>query len=113
MLSFSTDKYHNLLEINKQLLEKFPNLGKTLFEALKKSKEAYFSSINRNDIKSDEDKLTIELEEGLASDPFPYGIEPNRKALEALNQTAYDQLITPEKYSVEELFADGTLKLCG
>ena len=95
------------------MLEKFPNLGTTLFEALKISKEAYFSSINRNDIKSDEDKLTIELEKGLASDPFPYGIEPNRKALEALNQTAYDQLITPKKYSVEELFAAGTLKLRG
>ena len=81
--------------------------------ALKNSKEAYLSSINRNNINSDEDRLTIELEEGLGSDPFPYGIEPNRKALEALNQTAFDQLITPEKFSVEELFADGTLELCG
>ncbi|MEE2956461.1 MAG: ABC transporter substrate-binding protein [Pseudomonadota bacterium] len=99
--------------VKDELLEKIPHLGKTLFEALKNSKEAYLSSINRNNIKSDEDRLTIELEEGLGSDPFPYGIQPNRKALEALNQTAFDQLITPEKFSVEELFADGTLELCG
>ena len=46
-------------------------------------------------------------------DPFPYGIEPNRKGLEALTETAFDQNITSRKFSVEELFATGTLDLVG
>jgi 4,5-dihydroxyphthalate decarboxylase len=45
--------------------------------------------------------------------PFPYGLEPNRKGLEALTQTAFDQLITTRKYSVEELFPESTLDLVG
>ena len=80
---------------------------------MKSSKDAYLSSINRGGDLSKEDALTVELEEGVKGDPFPYGIEPNRLALEALTQTAFDQLITPRKFSVEELFAEGTHDLVG
>ena len=38
-------------------------------------------------------------------DPFPFGIENNRKALEAITQFAFDQQMVPRKYAVEELFA--------
>ena len=62
---------------------------------------------------SAEDTLTVELENGVGGDPYPYGIEPNRLALEALTQTAYDQLITPRKFTIEELFAEGTHDLIG
>jgi 4,5-dihydroxyphthalate decarboxylase len=99
--------------VRDELLEQYPDLAVDLFNALKSSKDAYLSSINRGGDLSKEDALTIELEEGVKGDPFPYGIEPNRPALEALTQTAYDQLITPRKFSVEELFAEGTHDLVG
>ena len=41
----------------------------------------------------------------VVGDPFPFGIEPNRKALEAITQFAFDQRMVPRKLSVEELFA--------
>ena len=41
----------------------------------------------------------------MVGDPFPFGIEKNRKALEAITQFAFDQKMVPRKYSVEELFA--------
>ena len=40
----------------------------------------------------------------VVGDPFPFGIEPNRKALEAITQFAVDQKMVPRKFSVEELF---------
>ena len=40
----------------------------------------------------------------VVGDPFPFGIENNRKALEAITQFAFDQKMVPRKYSVEELF---------
>ena len=40
----------------------------------------------------------------MVGDPFPFGIEKNRKALEAITQFAFDQQMVPSKYSVEELF---------
>jgi 4,5-dihydroxyphthalate decarboxylase len=40
----------------------------------------------------------------VVGDPFPFGIEKNRKALETITQFAFDQHMIPRKYSVEELF---------
>jgi hypothetical protein len=40
----------------------------------------------------------------VVGDPFPFGIENNRKALEAITRFAAEQNMVPRKYSVEELF---------
>ena len=44
---------------------------------------------------------------------WPYGIEPNRQALEALFQYSYEQGLAKRKLTVEELFHPSTLKLIG
>jgi len=99
--------------VRDELLEQYPTLGVDLFAALKTSKDAYFDNLDRSGELSAEDALTLQLEEGLGGDPFPYGIAPNRKGLEALTESAFDQKITSRKFSVEELFAAGTLDLVG
>ncbi len=45
------------------------------------------------------------MNKAVVGDPFPLGIEPNRKALEAVTQFAVDQKMVPRRFSVEELFA--------
>ncbi len=99
--------------VRDELLEQYPGLAVDLFQALKSSKEAYLSGLDRSGDLSKEDALTVQLETGLGGDPFPYGVEPNRKALEALVRMAAEQHITPREFSVEELFADGTQALAG
>jgi 4,5-dihydroxyphthalate decarboxylase len=42
---------------------------------------------------------------------WPYGIEPNRKALEALFQYSHEQGLASRKLTVEELFHPSTLTL--
>ena len=42
---------------------------------------------------------------------WPYGIEPNRKTLEALFQYSYEQGMAMRKLTIEELFHPSTLKL--
>lgn len=100
--------------VRDDLLETYPTLAADLFAALKISKDAYLSSLDRDagDL-SPEDRLTAQLERGVDGDPFPYGVDSNRKALDALARTAFDQHITPKVFSVEELFAEGTLDLEG
>jgi 4,5-dihydroxyphthalate decarboxylase len=44
-------------------------------------------------------------------DPFPFGIEANRKTLETMIQFAVDQQVIPKTVSLEELFAPSTLNL--
>ena len=41
----------------------------------------------------------------VVGDPFPFGIENNRKALEAITRFAVDQKMVPRKFTIEELFA--------
>jgi 4,5-dihydroxyphthalate decarboxylase len=37
-------------------------------------------------------------------DPLPYGVEPNRRMLEAIVQHDYEQGIIPRRMTIEELF---------
>jgi 4,5-dihydroxyphthalate decarboxylase len=42
---------------------------------------------------------------------WPYGIEPNRKALEALFQYSYEQGLSSRELTIEEVFHPVSLKL--
>ena len=99
--------------VKDELLERYPTLANDLFKALVKSKRAYLDNLDQSGELSAEDALTVRLENGVGGDPFPYGVEPNRKGLEALTESAFDQLITSRKYSVEELFPESVLNLTG
>ena len=105
---------NHTIVVRDELLEAHPTLAADLFAALQTSKESYLSSLDRSsgDL-SAEDRLTVQLERGVGGDPFPYGVGANRKALKALALTAFDQHITSRVFSMEELFAGGTLDLDG
>ena len=57
------------------------------------------------------DEAMVEMMKIVGGDPFLYGLEPNRKTLESFAQFNVDQKVIPRKVSLEEVFADGTLKL--
>jgi 4,5-dihydroxyphthalate decarboxylase len=90
--------------VKNELLEANPGLGASLFEAWKASKEKWLASA------STEDKATAG-HNIIQGDPFPYGIEANRKPLETIVQFAVEQKILPSKMNVEDLFAAGTQNL--
>lgn len=105
---------NHAIVVRDDLLEKYPTLAADLFKAIAESKKTYLSNLDRSSSSlSAEDALTVRLENGVDGDPFPYGVEPNRKGLEALTRSAFDQLITSRKYSVEELFPESVLDLVG
>jgi hypothetical protein len=47
----------------------------------------------------------------VVGDPFPYGVEANKKAIETMVQFAVEQKIISKSFSVEELFVPKTLNL--
>lgn len=99
--------------VRDDLLADDPGLAADLFQALTESKKAYLDGLDRSGDLSTEDALTVKLETGLGGDPFPNGVDPNRKTLEALVETASAQHIIPRAYALDELFAAGTLDLVG
>ncbi len=94
--------------IRDQVLAEAPWVAEELFMALKASKEAYLAYLEAGKDLSPADEAAIALGKGVGGDPFPLGIEANRRALEALVQMACDQHITPVAYGIEELFAEAT-----
>ena len=93
------------------LLEAEPWIAEEIFYVFKAAKEAYLAHLASGKDLTPQDETALALQGVVGEDPFPYGINPNLKALETMTQLAVDQRITQRKMSVEELFAPGTLKL--
>jgi 4,5-dihydroxyphthalate decarboxylase len=47
----------------------------------------------------------------MGADYWPYGVEKNRKEIEALCQYAWEQGLAPAKVALDELFAPSVMNL--
>jgi 4,5-dihydroxyphthalate decarboxylase len=88
--------------VKNALLKEMPWITAELTRAFEASKAEYLKNLKANEISAWDKAATVNA--AVVGDPFPFGIEKNRKALEAITQFAFDQHMVPRKYSVEELF---------
>jgi ABC-type nitrate/sulfonate/bicarbonate transport system substrate-binding protein len=95
--------------VKDELLAARPDLAKDIFETFARAKREYVERLKQGAIQepSANDKLFQKVME-ITGDPLPYGVEPNRKVLEALIQRSVEQGIISRPFSVDELFAAGT-----
>jgi 4,5-dihydroxyphthalate decarboxylase len=96
--------------IKKPVLEAAPWVAGELFSAFKAAKSAYLSRLDEGRDLSPADREVIERR-SVVGDPFPFGVNANRKALDAIVQFSLDQHVIPNRLSPEELFAPQTLNL--
>ena len=97
----------------REIYEANPWAAPSLYEAFVKAKQWAYAQL----VETDALKLTLpwvvaEVEETrriMGHDFWPYGIEPNRVALEALPQYLYEQNLITRVPEIEELFAPNTL----
>jgi 4,5-dihydroxyphthalate decarboxylase len=86
------------------LLRDSPWIADELFHMFEAAKAIYMKDLQASGDLSQWDRAAVD-NAAAVGDPFPFGIESNRKALEAIAQFALDQNMVPRKFSVEELFA--------
>ena len=91
------------LVIKDSVLKENPWVAGELFRAFEAAKIEYLKNLKGNEMSSWDKAATVNA--AVVGDPFPFGIENNRKALEAVTQFAADQKMVPRKFAVEELFA--------
>jgi len=95
--------------VKNELLEKHPDLAPDLFRAFADAKRIYIERLR--DGRADKaDPIHMPVMD-ITGDPLPYGIEPNRKTLEAIVQYSVEQRILSRPVTVEELFPSSTRAL--
>jgi 4,5-dihydroxyphthalate decarboxylase len=100
--------------IRNSLIEQHPWLPKAVFDAYSKSKQLMYDHLKKMGwatIILPWIAQEIEETRALMGENFwPYGIAPNRKALEALFQYSYEQGLATRRLTIEELFHPSSLE---
>ena len=106
---------NHLIAVKEELLEADPDLAPDIFHAFAESKRDYLRRLQGGQIEKPTgvDEMHRRVMEITGRDPLPYGIAPNRRALEELIQYAFEQRILPQRVAVEELFPANTHRLVG
>jgi 4,5-dihydroxyphthalate decarboxylase len=96
---------NHTIVIKDDLLAAEPSLAADIFEAFVEAKRPYLSDLSSGRIAepSADDRFFKRVLE-VIGDPLPYGVEPNRRMLEAIVQHDYEQGIIPRRMTIEELF---------
>jgi 4,5-dihydroxyphthalate decarboxylase len=106
---------NHLMVVKGSVLEAHPELAADLFDAFVQSKKVYLDKLEAGAIEKPTaaDELHRRVMEATGDDPLPYGIQPNKQALEELIESALQQKIITKPVTVEELFPRRTHALAG
>ena len=101
--------------VKNELLNAHPNLAADLFDAFVAAKRPYVEQLKKDQIASPSktDQTYKRVMDITGADPLPYGVRPNRQMIEAVMQYAVEQGILARSFTMEDLFARGTLDLVG
>ena len=97
---------NHLVVVKDELLERHPGLALAVFEAFAESKRRYVQHLRAGtlDKPTSVDEVHRRVMEITGADPLPYGIEPNRQALDEALAAMRDQGIVDRPFTLEELF---------
>jgi 4,5-dihydroxyphthalate decarboxylase len=106
---------NHLMVVKDSVIEAHPEIGPDLFNAFAQAKRLYLEKLRADKIENPTavDELHKRVMQATGRDPLPYGIGPNRQALEELLQAALEQRVITQPFTVEELFPRNTHALVG
>lgn len=106
---------NHLVVVKDELLNAHADLAPDIFNAFAEAKRDYIRRLQSGQIQNPTriDELHRQVMEITGRDPLPYGIAPNRLAIEEIIQYALEQRIIDRPVTVEGLFAPNTHGLLG
>lgn len=106
---------NHTIVVRDELLDAHPSLAADVFEAFAQAKRLYVEKLRAGaiDKPTAADELHRRVMEITGRDPLPYGIEPNRQALDELLRAARHQKIIDRPMAIDDLFAPSTRSLVG
>jgi 4,5-dihydroxyphthalate decarboxylase len=93
--------------VRNDVLAAHPQLAPDIFNAFAEAKRLYLERLKSGAADDQPARQVLEM----TGDPLPYGIEPNRRTLEAMVQHSVEQAIIPQPVAIEDLFPPNTRTL--
>lgn len=97
---------HGTIVVKDSVLSAHPWVAKSLFDAFSRAKNEWLAQLDAGKADTASDKKYLGLRKIVGRDPLPYGMEPNLKTIQALEETAFKQKLTPARMPLERLFVD-------
>lgn len=96
----------HVIALKAEMAERHPWIGHSIMMAFEKAKHLSYEYLKHPANNSLVWSRTLLEEQGqiLGGDPFPYGLKPNRNAVEQLIQFSYEQGLTKRRADVDDLF---------
>ncbi len=105
---------NHTIVVRDELLDADPDLGPDIFNAFAEAKRLYVERLKSGQIdkptKVDDVHRRVMA---IIGDPLPYGIEPNRRVLEEMIDSALEQQIIVRRVAVDDLFPRNLYGLAG
>ena len=97
---------HGTIVVKDSVLAQHPWVAKSLFNAFSRAKNEWLANLSPSTATDPSDKKYLELRNIVGNDPLPYGMGANLATINALEETAFTQKLTPRRMSIDELFVD-------
>ncbi|TNE67808.1 MAG: ABC transporter substrate-binding protein [Alphaproteobacteria bacterium] len=97
---------HGTIVVRESVLQENPWVARAIYDAFDEAKQEWLGKLNSGEADTASDKRYRKLQGLVGNDPLPYGMDANIRTIEALEQTAFKQGLTPRRMSMDELFFD-------
>lgn len=97
---------HGTIVVKDSVLAKHPWVAQSIFAAFSRAKEEWLARLEAGTEITASDKRYAGLRRVVGRDPLPYGMEANIKTVQALENAAFKQKLTPQRMPLERLFVD-------
>jgi 4,5-dihydroxyphthalate decarboxylase len=97
---------HGTIVVKDSVLTEHPWVARSLFEAFSRAKAEWLARLEAGAANTVSDQKYAALRKIVGRDPLPYGISQNIRTIEALEQMAFKQQLTPRRMPLDRLFVD-------
>ena len=97
---------HGTIVVKDDVLAAHPWIAKSLHAAFSKAKALWLTRLTSEAADTASDKRYRQLLKVVGDDPLPFGMRQNLRTIQALEDTAFKQKLTPRRMPIEELFVD-------
>jgi len=97
---------HGTIVVKDEVLKAHPWIARSLYSAFSEAKALWLAKLRSGEAAAASDNKYRQLAKIVGDDPLPYGLKQNLATIQALDDTAFKQDLTPRRMAIEEIFID-------